>query len=435
MRDYAKAVKEKLKSIIQKTGKEKEKYVKNPKKDFIRKRKLPFEKVIKIIMSMGGNSLNKEMLEYSGYDGETASTSAFIHQREKISPKAFEYIFKEFADSFSNLKTYEGYRLFAVDGSDIRIACNPAYAETYYQTAPDIKGYNLLHLNAIYDLCNKLYIDAYIQPSRKENEHRALAYMADHSQITENVILVADRGYESYNVIAHICEKGWKYIIRVKDTNSYGIFSGLKLPKDFEFDEKIQLILTKKQTNVVKSNPGVYKFLHKAVIFDYLDKNSEFYPILFRAVRVEISDGIYETLMTNLDSATFPADKLKIIYHMRWGIETSFRELKYSIGLSNFHAKKSEYILQEIFARLVMYNFCELITLHTVVKLKSTKHEYQANFTVAISICRYFFRCRGNIRQPNVEALIQKYILPIRFHRNAQRSIKSKSFVYFNYRI
>ena len=435
MINYPKIVKDKLTSIIRKIGKEKREYVRNPWKDFSRKRKLPFEKMIKIILSLGGNSLNKEILEYSGYDMKTASTSAFIQQREKILPKAFEHIFKEFIESISSLKTYEDHRLLAADGSDIAIACNPADTKTYYQTAPDTKGYNLLHLNAMYDLCNKLYVDAYIQPSRQENEHRALAYMADRSQITGKVILIADRGYESYNVIAHMAEKGWKYIIRVKDVNSYGILSGLKLPDEPEFDEEIHLVLTRKQTNAVKSQPEVYKFLPKAVIFDYLDKNNQFYPISFRAVRIEISDGIYETLITNLDSVAFPADKLKTLYNMRWGVETSFRELKYSIGLSNFHAKKSEYILQEIFARLVMYNFCELIIMRVVIKQKPTKHGYQANFTVAICICRYFFRGRGNIRQSDVETLIQKYILPIRNGRTFHRNIKSKPFIYFNYRI
>ncbi len=37
----------------------------------------------------------------------------------------------------------------------------------------------------------------------------------------------------------------------------------------------------------------------------------------------------------------------KNLYASRWGIETSFRDLKYSIGLVNFHAKKKEGILQE----------------------------------------------------------------------------------------
>jgi len=68
----------------------------------------------------------------------------------------------------------------------------------------------------------------------------------------------------------------------------------------------------------------------------------------FRIVRFKISDDSYETVITNLD---FPPDDLKLLYAMRWGIETSFRDLKYTIGLSAFHSKKVEHILQEIFAR------------------------------------------------------------------------------------
>lgn len=36
-------------------------------------------------------------------------------------------------------------------------------------------------------------------------------------------ILIADRGYEVYNNMAHIEQKGWKYLIRVK--NKQGILS------------------------------------------------------------------------------------------------------------------------------------------------------------------------------------------------------------------
>ena len=46
---------------------------------------------------------------------------------------------------------------------------------------------------------------------------------------------------------------------------------------------------------------------------------------------------------------------------MRWGEETSFRELKYAIGLNALHAKKRELIQQEIYARMLMYNFCQRI--------------------------------------------------------------------------
>ena len=48
--------------------------------------------------------------------------------------------------------------------------------------------------------------------------------------------------------------------------------------------------------------------------------------------------------------------------------EFAFRELKYTVGLLHFHAKKVENITQEIFARLIMYNFSELITSHGAFK-------------------------------------------------------------------
>ena len=120
-------------------------------------------------------------------------------------------------------------------------------------------------------------------------------------------------------------------------------------------------------------------------------------------MRFKISDNTYETIITNLDANEFSADKIKELYHMRWGIETSFRELKYAIGLINFHSKKVEYIAQEVFAKLTMYNFCEIITLNVVITHKQRKHEYQVNFTVAIHICRYFFRYLGNVNPPDVE--------------------------------
>lgn len=79
-----------------------------------------------------------------------------------------------------------------------------------------------------------------------------------------------------------------------------------------------------------------------------------------------------------------PPSELKTLYAKRWGIETSFGELKYAAGLVNFHAKKQEYIIQEIYARLTMYNFAEVITSHVVIQRTDIRLVYQLNFTVAI---------------------------------------------------
>jgi len=409
-------------------------FVKNPEKDFTRKRKLPFETVIQLLLSMGGNSIYKELLEANGYDANTATTSAFIQQRDKILPNAFEFLFHEFTNTMTDPKTYKEYRLIAVDGSDLHLSTDPNNPETYFQNKPEEKGYNLLHLNALYDLCNRIYIDAHVQTRRNANEHKSLTKMVDRSPISDKVILLADRGFENYNNFAHIERKGWNYLIRVKDLGSNGILSGLNLPSDGEFDICIQRILTRKHTKEIMSHPNIYKFLPTTSLFDFLDANT-FYPISFRVVRFKIADDSYETLITNLDKTDFPPSELKMLYSKRWGIETSFRELKYAVGLINFHAKKQEYIVQEIFARLTMYNFAEMITSHVVIQQMDSKLVYQVNFTIAIHICRYFLRCSDNVILPDVEALIHKNILPVRPNRTDKRKNRCKTAVSFTYRV
>lgn len=55
--------------------------------------------------------------------------------------------------------------------------------------------------------------------------------MVDRSAI-ESALLLADRGYESYNNLAHIQEKGWNFLIRIKDgTAGIGILALLCQPQ------------------------------------------------------------------------------------------------------------------------------------------------------------------------------------------------------------
>ena len=239
---------------------------------------------------------------------------------------------------------------------------------------------------------NRLYIDAQIQPIRELNERQALIEMVGNSPLKVPVILVADRGYESYNTFAHIQERGWKYVIRVKDIKSKSMISSLSLPHTGEFDETIHLTLTPKQTNEVKANPHRYKFLPQNARFDYFKlKQTDYYELSFRVVRFKLTEDTYETLITHLNQEEFSKEALKELYEMRWGIETAFRELKYAIGLIHLHAKKRSFIEQELFAKLTMYNFCEMITLNVVLTKKERKYNYQVNFTVAIHVCCQFF--------------------------------------------
>lgn len=160
-----------------------------------------------------------------------------------------------------------------------------------------------------------------------------------------------------------------------------------------------------------------------------------FYPISFRVVRFKITNDSYETVITNLNQSDFPIDEIRKIYKSRWGIETGFRELKYAIGLTSFHAKKQEYIVQEIFAKIIMYNFALMITSHVTISQTDNQHIHQINFTVAIHICRKFLILGNNAPPPDVEALIRKCILPVRHGRKYERNVVPRKVVSFNYRV
>lgn len=432
MCNFSKKVKNKLFSIISEMSKNPWLFAKNPGHDFTRKSSLSFETMLKLMISMEGQSIRKELYNFWGFKTDTPSASAFVQQREKIDLFAFQYLFKEFSQAFKSTKTLNGYELLAVDGSDIHTPTNAKDSDSYFQTAPDSKGYNLFHLNALYNLLDKRYVDAIIQPRRMFNEHRALCDMVDRASGRKKVIVIADRGYEGYNTIAHIENKGWNYLIRIK--NNRGIAAQLSFPEEDEFDIDVNLTLTRRQTNEIKKNPDKFRTIMSNMTFDYLPpKSKETYPLNFRLVRIRLADNTIETLVTNLDRKSFSTNVLKKLYKMRWGVETSFRELKYNVGLSGFHCKKTDFILQEIYARLIMYNVSMIIAMKVCIQQNNKVYAYQINYSEAIYICKHFIRNKESPQ--NVEALIAKNILPIRPDRKYIRNIRCKSAVSFIYRI
>lgn len=428
-----------LLSEIQSVSERADEFCVEPGKNFIRKRKLSFETVVKTIIGMESKSLANELINAFDAEPDLPSPSAFVQQRCKIKPEAFKAILAGFASKISNASPTT-LRILAVDGSDVHIATNPDDLSSFHPSVNGQKPYNLLHLNALYDLNQHIYTDAVIQGRRDWDEHGAMQKMVDNSNIP-NALLIADRGYESYNNIAHIQEKGWFFLIRIKDGKS-GIKDGLELPGSNEFDEKFSLKLTRRKNNEVKillKDKNNYRFIPSTHTFDYLTKKPrkqdpvEFYELNFRIVRFKISDDVYESVITNLDSNDYPAEKLKEMYALRWGIETSFRDLKYTIGMLNFHSKKVMCIHQEIYAQMIMYNFAEMITSHVVIEKKQRKYTYKANFSVATHMCRLFYQ--GKTTTPNLETIIARNTIPIRPNRYRERKKSIKIFRGFLYRV
>lgn len=407
-------------------------FCRNPESDFTRNRKLSFREYIQFMLQMQSKSVSNEILDFFEHSLSAPSKSAFTQQRYKLLPEGWDFLFRSFANRCHTLSDnlYNGYRLLACDGSDVNISRNPADERTFIHEG--VKGYNAIHINALYDITNKTYCDFLVQGKKKLHERAALNSMIDRYADPVPAILMADRGYESFNAFAHLIRKGMKFVIRMKDINSNGILSAYDLP-DSEFDTYIKTTLTRRHTKETLGNPDTYTILQPSTDFDFLDECRLYFDIEFRIVRIRLDNGTYVCVATNLPEDEFPPEEIKKLYRMRWSEETSFRELKYTVGLINWHSSKYDGILQEIYARMILYNFCELVTAHAVIKTSGkTKHVYKINFATAVNICRAYLKHGGN--ETEVMLLIQRYLTPVRYNRKYPIILRPKRNRDFMYR-
>lgn len=432
MNDNPNFVKKTLMRTIHSLEEHKNEFVRNPGKDFTRRRTFDFSTMIKFILSAGCNTLANEILHFFDFHS-FPSVSAFVQQREKVLPEAFHHLLLEFNRKMSvPPKLFHGYRLLAVDGSDLTLPFNPKEPENI-RTKDHC---NFLHLNTVYDVCTRLYVDACFFAGSKGGEVSAAVDLVKKLSEKYPVILIADRGYESYNLFAHVEERLFDYVIRIKDMDSTGILSGIDLPDTQTFDVEKRLIMTRHSTGPAAVNPKVYKYFTKATRFDFIENSkAPDYELSIRFVRFQLDNGQFEVLATSLPKEIFSAEDLKEIYHLRWNIETSYLLSKWGLGMASYHSKKAENIKQEIYADLIMYNFAMYICMELKTDGRGKKHPQQINFTQATKICLHFFRTSEAVQTFDIEATILRFLLPIRHGRSFPRKAVSPSVVSFNYRL
>ena len=63
---------------------------------FTRSRKLPLDKLLRLILSMSGKDLKCEIMDFFNFNTKLPTVSAFVQQRDKLSYKAFEQLFHNF---------------------------------------------------------------------------------------------------------------------------------------------------------------------------------------------------------------------------------------------------------------------------------------------------------------------------------------------------
>lgn len=384
-----KRIRKRLNSTISSISKQRSDYCVNAEKDHTRNRVLSFEKILRIVLSMTDHPLQSEINRYWKFSDRSPTKSAFIQQRQKIRSEAFRAMFDDFTRKFYPSKHFKGYRLLVCDGTSVNLPRNPSDTVTSVHAKPSAETYNMLHINALYDVMNGIYTDYVIDLGMNVGENASLIRMASALKYPKKAILVADRLYGNLSTIFRLSELGANFVLRAKDILSNGFLAGLGLPNE-EFDVALSKLVTCSRSKQFLDDPRYITVTRNRSGFDFSVRDE--YSVSFRVCRFMLPSGNYECLITNLPSSRFSVSELKEIYRLRWGIETSFRELKYSVGMMYFHARKLDSVLQEIHAAMLMMNFFSLIVYSLPFDQKdSWIFQHKINFAAAVGCCRSFF--------------------------------------------
>ena len=385
------------------------------------------------MISAEGGSLAKILHDA----GIQATASALSQRRAQIPPEVFRTVFTNFNSTCADNNFFQGYRLLAVDGTAVNLPRNPK-APSFVQNDGIPKGVNQLHVTPLYNILSRTFDDLVIQPEPKKDEIGALVDMLERNTFTQKTLIIADRGFESYNLIAHCLEKeNADFLIRVRQNYS-AMREVAKLPM-MELDCTIRPTITTTQTKEDKKNGYVFLQVPKKSRVGSKTRRGRWdfpspYPMKLRVCRFLLDNGEFETVATSLPRS-FSLDDIRELYHLRWGIETSFRDLKYTLGLVNLHGKSDAFAEQEIYASLTAFNFASRVCNEVVVRQpKNGVYAYKVNFKMAVMLCKEF------LRTPNADGEtllkeIARHTVPIRPDRQDERNLKVKGFAGFVYRV
>lgn len=340
------------------------------KKDFTRKRKLPFVTLIYFFIYNLKRSIQKELVSimdkiHSG----TITKSAFCQQRLKLKPEVFielnEILTTEFYTD-NEIEKHLNYRLLSIDGSTIELPSSPEIIEKY--------GVNnkipLAKISVIYDILNNITLDGKISHYNSSEYAMAIDLI---KKAKEGDLLVLDRGYSATWLFYFLKDLKIETVIRLSRKFGDGIDSFWESKED-------DLILEINQLPE-KSDLRVKEL------------NLKFKPFKIRLVKFKLKTGEIEVLATSiLDKNKLMIEDIKNIYSLRWGIEENYKHLKNHLEMANFTGYSPLIIKQDFYANLFIANIQALIIRDAQQELdekkKDLKYKYKINRNLSASFMK-----------------------------------------------
>jgi len=303
------------------------------------------------------------------------TASAYSQARYKLKHSAFIALNKKaIVDTFysdDDYHTFWGFRVLAVDGSKLMLPKTEDITKTFGTiphsngTNREIKGEHPYAMaSVLYDVLNRIAIDARLGQARAYEIDLAIEHLV-HTQ--SNDLLVMDRNYPSYRMLAELTHRQRNYVIRCSASS---------------FKEAREMLKGKgADSQIVELKPC---YDQKAAI-----AQAELPATLkVRFVRVQLKTGEYEVLVTSLlDEARYTTPEFLELYGLRWGIETFFGLLKTRLELENFTGTRAESVMQDFYASVYLTGLESILTdaAQKQLDVRSRKNKYPQKVNRSVS--------------------------------------------------
>jgi len=335
-------------------GKPFKKESKKEEKDFTRERKVGFVSLICIIINMVRKSTQLELDAFrekfmpEAAEATTYTKQSFSEARKKLSPRAFTLLNDELIQGFyedDDYKTYKGFRLLAIDGMKVEIPNNKQTQKQYGFVSNGGTSPKLARAlsSQLMDIENKLVItstlgrcDANERSLAEANIEKILPWKTPYSRD----LILFDRGYPSAALIYYLQTHGIHFLMRVP-SSFYSEVTHTATP-----DEIVEIVITKERASKLKEKGTLIPVGTVLKV---------------RVVKVELSTGEIETLITDVTATEISYEECKALYFKRWGIETRYDQLKNQFEIENFSGVTPTVIEQDFYATILLSNMASLI--------------------------------------------------------------------------
>lgn len=404
-------------------------------KDYIRKRKVSAQDIILYELNKKGLSSKMEIINFNNInDIKNISSPGLFKQREKLNPDAFIYLMQESLKEFyvgykKEVKTYKGYVLTGIDGSDFEIPNTKNSREKY--NGKQQNQCARVTVSTCYDLLNHYTLDTIV-----ENYDYSETEMAKKHYETINKekllgefksIRIMDRNYRNLSSIYHYIKNDDKFLIRIA-TSVY-----------------------EKENQSMKSNDEIIeiKYEYNRAKY-YRNTDPEFYNyfmsnnVKVRCIKVELETGEIEVLLTNLEKDKFTSAEIKELYNLRWQIEVNYKHLKSNLKIESITSSKEILIKQDIYSQVLVSNMLQAFINDNNEKINQEKYKnkMKTNMNMSVGIFKntlIYILLEDNDRKRSEMMdkfclAIEKYIIPIKPGRKSQRNNNPKNRYHVNQR-